>query len=502
MPRFEGNELLALIERLRGSFYHRGDQGIVIDGNLIFSGLARRIKGAFGNATRSNRPTFQADTAASTNLQLIPGVGGTGSFFAASVGTDASNSQGFFCGLSSASAYVGALNIVGDANSGASLPLTFQTSGAVRANFSPSGGMRLTSTLGGYPTVVSDAVGNMQLDGSLGFTNTAPRIVGNADHATIANRLHFIPSVANARGYVGFLPNGTGDQSAVRVHGSSDPDNSGWIQMIASRLTSQNIIASDKTGTGTQYPLVFTIGGATAFHVSTNRALWIGRTTASVLTDAVGMVEVEGSVSVKTSVVHIATAAPGSPLAGEVWQDSTQKALSTREAGVTQNLVGTIFTATADKNINTTAAETTLFGTGVGTLTLPANFWAIGKTVRVTMRGYWSQTNLSPTRTLKVKLGAVAVCSTALVVNASTVTDKGWSVDVLVTCRTLGVTGTVMGQGIANLEGNAAPYGTATTATATVDTTASQVLDVTWTFGTSSASNKVVVTNATVEVLN
>lgn len=350
-------------------------------------------------------------------------------------------------------------------------------------------------------SILSESGTVLTLAGSLTLSGTVRKIVGDMSDATLANRLRFSPSTTNANAFLQVVPDGTGNIGIARVYGGSDPDNAPFGQINCTVASGYVYIASNKTGTGTTLPMAFTIGGLTAMVLSLNRALWIGRTSASVLTDAVGMVEVEGSVSVKTSTVHIASAAPGSPLAGESWQDSTQKALSSRQAGITQNLVGTIFTATADQNINTTAAETTLFASGVGTLTLPANFWTIGKTIRVTMKGYWSQTGSSPTRTLRVKAGAVTVISKALTVFGGAVTNMAWAVDVLITARTLGGSGTLMAQGVATLEGNGS-YGTATTATATVDTTASAALDVTWQFGTSDANNKVVVTNATVEVLN
>ena len=64
---------------------------------------------------------------------------------------------------------------------------------------------------------------------------------------------------------------------------------------------------------------------------------------------------------------------------GSIWNDSTQKALQTSVSGIEQSLMGCIFTQTADQTIADTVTETTMFGTGVGTLTLPANFWTVSK---------------------------------------------------------------------------------------------------------------------------
>lgn len=161
-----------------------------------------------------------------------------------------------------------------------------------------------------------------------------------------------------------------------------------------------------------------------------------------------------------------------------------------------------IFAATADKTVGNTTTETTLFGTGVGSLTLPANLFIIGRTVRIVLRGYITGT-ANPTVRFKIKLGAnIIVDTTALGTLLGAGTQHPFLFDGEIICRTTGASGAFVGQLV--VASNAAANfvdGSQTTATVAADTTASQVLDATLAWGTANAANTVTITNATVELL-
>ena len=163
------------------------------------------------------------------------------------------------------------------------------------------------------------------------------------------------------------------------------------------------------------------------------------------------------------------------------------------------------FSQTADKTIANTVTETTLFGTGVGTLTLPANFWVVGRSVRVTLHGDFTDTG-SPTVTVKVKLGATTMIDSGAITIPSLGGTEEWRCEVFLTCRTTGVSGIIE----TNID---FMYETTTGASAveqltisgtstTFDTTASGALDATFQWGTASASNTITSEIALVEVLN
>lgn len=167
------------------------------------------------------------------------------------------------------------------------------------------------------------------------------------------------------------------------------------------------------------------------------------------------------------------------------------------------SIVGTLFTQTADTTVANTTTETTLFGTGVavgGGLTLPANFFVAGKTIKIHIRGYHSSTG-NPNVTFKVKLGSTVVATgTGVSGNGST---SGFYFDSEITCRTTGATGTVSaGAQYNEVHSSGLNLGIVQTGTTTIDTTASHVLDVTITWGTANAGNTITSQISYVTIIN
>lgn len=199
-----------------------------------------------------------------------------------------------------------------------------------------------------------------------------------------------------------------------------------------------------------------------------------------------------------------AVAAPSVPATGNTWLDSTQKSLRIFTDGVSQSFNTTIFTQTAAVTLATSTAATTLFGAGKGMatpgpLTLPANFFVAGKTVRVRGFGVLSTTG-TPTFNLLILLGATTITSTGTVTTDSGASNVLVSFDVTIVCRQTGPTATISGGGIAQF---GTKLGSLTVATVKdVDTTISQILDVQGQWGTSSASNTVTINALDVTVLN
>jgi hypothetical protein len=148
---------------------------------------------------------------------------------------------------------------------------------------------------------------------------------------------------------------------------------------------------------------------------------------------------------------------------------------------------------TASTVVSNTVVETSLLDPGIGSRTLQANSLYEGCTIRVRVSGYFS-TTATPTLRLKVKLGAVLVLDTTAVATASSVSDGLFELEADITCRSLGATGTVFAQGTAVLGEAIVPLCNITTAT--IDTEAANILDITCTWGTASASNTVTATNA------
>lgn len=163
------------------------------------------------------------------------------------------------------------------------------------------------------------------------------------------------------------------------------------------------------------------------------------------------------------------------------------------------------FTQGASVTVATTASETTLVSTtGIGTPGLTASGFTVGKTYRVSGAGVFSNTG-TPTLDIKVKFGSTAVLDTGAITTVTTASNRVFTFSGLLTIQSLGSTGTVLGQGIFNetaTTGAGKAYPMGNSAAVTVDTTANQLVSVTATWGTSSSSNTITLTNLVLEELN
>ena len=190
----------------------------------------------------------------------------------------------------------------------------------------------------------------------------------------------------------------------------------------------------------------------------------------------------------------------GSSVDGALWTDSTQKCLTTYQNDLKQFDTRSLFIQTATGTIANSTVETSISSTGIGTLVLPANFFVIGKTLRIIARGFHSSA-ASPNITIKIKFGSTVMLTTGAVASAND-TNAGFEILGNITCRTTGVSGTVFSQG-SYQEMGATPkvFQMVNTATTTISTTSSQTITITAQWGTASASNTISLTNLTIEVL-
>lgn len=203
------------------------------------------------------------------------------------------------------------------------------------------------------------------------------------------------------------------------------------------------------------------------------------------------------------------SANPSSDTLGDLWLDSTQGTLVARGTGSDLYVSTGHFTQTADVNVNTTVTETTLVGSGTGTATLPALILAAGKTVTVSVSGYYS-TKGAPAGTLRLRtrLGGISgtiVGDTGAQTLGDSLTNRLWRAKHVITCRSTGPTGTVMAQGESFMHTTAiasAPWEMSNTGTQVINTTSAQALVFSAEFGTSDASNSITATNLSIEILN
>lgn len=159
-----------------------------------------------------------------------------------------------------------------------------------------------------------------------------------------------------------------------------------------------------------------------------------------------------------------------------------------------------VFSQTASVTVGNTVTETTVIGAGQGSVTLPANFFIVGKAIKLTVRGVSSSTG-GPNIRWRFKIGASTILDSGTVV-AVAGTNDGFIVEVVITCRTVGATGTVFCQGhFEELIALGILADMAATAASTVDTTGTLALNLTVEWGTAAAGNTLTVTNLVVENL-
>lgn len=170
--------------------------------------------------------------------------------------------------------------------------------------------------------------------------------------------------------------------------------------------------------------------------------------------------------------------------------------------------VGTLFTQTADKTVTNTVTETSIIGTGVGNLTLPANFFVAGRTVRLRVGGIYSTPALAtPSIIIKVKYGSTVIATITTSSLLSGATNLEFDGEILMTCRTTGSSGTVMVHG--DIEYATGVAGTISVdplnnagATTTINTTTSNALDITCQWDSATSTRIVKSTVTSIEVLN
>ena len=159
-----------------------------------------------------------------------------------------------------------------------------------------------------------------------------------------------------------------------------------------------------------------------------------------------------------------------------------------------------LFSCADSKTVASTAAETSLIDLVSGSQTLVANqLGKVGRMIRMSFSGYASDTG-TPTIQLKFKLGSTIMFDTGLTTLGSGFSNKVWHFDGELVIQTAGASGKIIGQGKFYVDGTTIDV--INTSQISLDTTVSQLVDCTWQWGTSSASNTSTMTNGLVEVIN
>ena len=176
-----------------------------------------------------------------------------------------------------------------------------------------------------------------------------------------------------------------------------------------------------------------------------------------------------------------------------VWTSVTSKPTTVSGYAITDG-VSVIYRQTNTVSFYNTAVKKTLVGTGVGSTTIAANALVEGSTLRLKLTGIL-QSN-SHTLSLELKLGSQVLMTLPATSFGSISAGSVFSIEAVYTVRTVGATGTGIGQimlfTVASTVG--AIYPTAgITGTSAIDTTMSGAVDITAQWGTASASTGITV---------
>lgn len=162
-------------------------------------------------------------------------------------------------------------------------------------------------------------------------------------------------------------------------------------------------------------------------------------------------------------------------------------------------IVTNAFTQLSTVTVSNTVSELTLIGSGMGSLTFPANFFTVGKTLRIIGSGFHSSVS-NPNITIKVKLNSTTILDTGTTASHADVNSE-FTITGDICFRTVGQSGTVFSQGIYIEVGPNVQTGDMVNLTPiSIDTTVAQTLNITAQWGTAALNNSINLTNLIVDV--
>lgn len=183
--------------------------------------------------------------------------------------------------------------------------------------------------------------------------------------------------------------------------------------------------------------------------------------------------------------------APTTPVEGDRWNDSVQKCMVSYVGALKRYSSGLLASSAGRAaHSNSTSEAELLLNVSPGTVTLPANFWTVGKIVELEMLGIWSTAAVPGTVTVRgiFGLGPTTLCTSVAFTPTGSISAANWSARIVLRCVSVGAAGTIQCWGRFSYGSASADLASALT---TYNTTAAQDIGFRWQWGTADAGNSV-----------
>ena len=169
--------------------------------------------------------------------------------------------------------------------------------------------------------------------------------------------------------------------------------------------------------------------------------------------------------------------------------------------GITGFDTRTIYSVGTTATVGNTVTETTLIGPGTGTLTIPANYLAVGTIIKIYTTGTIGTDVTPPLITLKAYFGGTVVSNVANTPPSQVAAGTVYEYTTTYVVTAIGASGSVICSQIMWLNSIAISAFTATPGATTINTTVASALDIKITWGTAAALNTVSSISCYVELI-
>ncbi len=192
-------------------------------------------------------------------------------------------------------------------------------------------------------------------------------------------------------------------------------------------------------------------------------------------------------IAIKNVPLQLEAIAAPTPVVGDMWYDSTKKHYRDNHDIAEVGRGGRAYSSVADSSAIANTTTTTDFDVY---FTIPANTLTVGTSYRLKAFGHYTTSGTPGTFALSIVMGSTLVTNT--LTPTKNVTKNGWTIDALLTVRSIGAAGTIVVGAFASMDDGITKNTAAVSSTSTpavIDTTASIDLKIALKMSVASATN-------------